>query len=76
PRTTFTGSLLSTKDIIEIRKVLAGLGFRGDYVLQNYVASSGVRQSEKAKLSTPDISEIESMRDKTPDGVTIRLEWR
>ncbi|MHA2004847.1 MAG: anaerobic ribonucleoside-triphosphate reductase activating protein [Candidatus Thorarchaeota archaeon] len=76
PRTTFTESLLSPSDIIEIMQVLDGMGFRGEYVIQNYVASGGVRQSEKAHLKVPDISEIESLRNDAPAGISVRLEWR
>ncbi|MHA2141135.1 MAG: anaerobic ribonucleoside-triphosphate reductase activating protein [Candidatus Thorarchaeota archaeon] len=76
PRTTFTGSLLSTADIVEIGQVLDDLGFHGSYVIQNYVASAGVRESERAKLSIPDISEVESVKDKMPSGIKVRFDWR
>ena len=76
PRTTYTGSLLSTSDIIEIMQVLDEMGYRGEYIIQNYVASAGVRQSEKDTLRVPDISEIESVRNEAPDGIKVRFEWR
>ncbi|MFW9966068.1 MAG: anaerobic ribonucleoside-triphosphate reductase activating protein [Candidatus Thorarchaeota archaeon] len=76
PRTTFTASLLSASDITSIMQVLDGMGFCGTYVVQNYVASAGVRDSEKANLIVPDISEIESAKDEAPDGIEIRFEWR
>jgi pyruvate formate lyase activating enzyme len=76
PRTTFTRSLLSPSDISAIMLVLEGMGFQGEYVIQNYVASTGVRQSEKAHLKVPDISEIESVKDDAPVGIDVRLEWR
>jgi pyruvate formate lyase activating enzyme len=76
PRTTFTRSLLSPSDISTIMLVLEGMGFQGEYVIQNYVASTGVRPSEKAHLKVPDISEIESVKDDAPAGIDVRLEWR
>lgn len=76
PRTTFTKSLLSTSDISAIMLVLEEIGFQGEYVIQNYVASAGVRQSERARLQVPDISEIESVRYDAPNGIEVRLEWR
>ena len=76
PRTTFTGSLLSSADLTAIVHELDELGFRGDYVVQNYVASSGVRESEKAHLKVPDISEIEVVMDNVPGEIEVRLEWR
>ena len=76
PRTTFTTSLLSADDITSIMQVLDGMGFRGTYVVQNYVASAGVRDSEKANLIVPEISEIESAKEEAPDGIRIRFEWR
>ncbi|MFW9889441.1 MAG: hypothetical protein ACFFER_14735, partial [Candidatus Thorarchaeota archaeon] len=76
PRTTFTGSLLSSADITAIVHELDKLGFSGDYVIQNYVASSGVRESEKAYLKIPDISELEAATHEVPDRIEVRLEWR
>jgi hypothetical protein len=76
PRTTFTGSLLSSTDISAIVHELDELGFSGEYVVQNYVASSGVRQSEKAYLKVPDISELETAKQNAPDRIKVRLEWR
>jgi hypothetical protein len=76
PRTTFTKSLLSTSDISAILLALVEIGFQGEYVIQNYVASAGVRQSEKARLQVPEISEIEIVKDDAPDGIEVRLDWR
>ena len=76
PRTTFTGSLLSSADIMAIVQELDDLGFSGEYVIQNYVASSGVRQSEMANLEVPDISELEMATQDVPDRIEVRLEWR
>ncbi|MFX1261640.1 MAG: anaerobic ribonucleoside-triphosphate reductase activating protein [Promethearchaeota archaeon] len=76
PRTTFTGSLLSSADITAIVHELDELGFSGEYVIQNYVASSGVRESEKPYLKVSDISELEAATQEVPDRIELRLEWR
>lgn len=76
PRTTFTGSLLSSNDITDIVHELDELGFSGEYVVQNYVASSGVRQSEKSYLKVPDISELDAAKHDWSDRIEVRLEWR
>jgi pyruvate formate lyase activating enzyme len=76
PRTTFTGSLLSSDDIRDIVHELDKLGFSGEYLVQNYVASSGVRQSEKSYLKASDISELEAATHDWSDRIEVRLEWR
>jgi pyruvate formate lyase activating enzyme len=76
PRTTYAGGLMSPRDIKIILQILSQLGFKGEYVVQNYVESSGVRSSETSLLKRPNREEIEALQESTPRGITLRLEWR
>ncbi|MFW9845554.1 MAG: hypothetical protein ACFFD6_02315, partial [Candidatus Thorarchaeota archaeon] len=76
PRTTYTGSLLTTNDLREILKALYDSGFRGEYVIQNYVPSPGVREKQRARLKVPKLLEIEGLQNETPEGIDVKFEWR
>ncbi|MHA1906990.1 MAG: anaerobic ribonucleoside-triphosphate reductase activating protein [Candidatus Thorarchaeota archaeon] len=76
PRTTYVGGLLDKNDIHEIITFLASIDFKGEYVIQNYIASSGVRESEAVQFNSPPVDHIESILDEVPSDIQIRLEWR
>ncbi|MHA2600664.1 MAG: anaerobic ribonucleoside-triphosphate reductase activating protein [Candidatus Thorarchaeota archaeon SMTZ1-83] len=76
PRTTYAGDLMSSDEILGVIRVLKEIGFRGEYVVQNYVHSSGVRENEAAKLSIPNREDLDAVFDLLPDGISMRLEWR
>jgi pyruvate formate lyase activating enzyme len=74
PRTTYAGNLMSTHDIQAILRFLGEIGFRGDYVVQKYLASAGTRKTEVAKLRMPTRDELEPLTRDTPPGIKMRLE--
>ncbi|MBD3405126.1 MAG: anaerobic ribonucleoside-triphosphate reductase activating protein [Candidatus Lokiarchaeota archaeon] len=76
PRTTYVGKLMTPNDILSIADKLASLGYSGKYTVQNYIASSGVRENEKEFLSSPDRSEIDEIADLIPPQLSLNLEWR
>ncbi len=76
PRTTYVGELMSPAEIDGVLKVLKEIGFQGEYVVQNYVHTSGVKKSEAKSLRVPDRDEIEPVLRRLPKGVSMRLEWR
>ncbi|MFW9959691.1 MAG: radical SAM protein [Candidatus Thorarchaeota archaeon] len=76
PRTTYVGRLMHPGEIVGIAQVLADLGFHGEYLVQNYMQSSGTRESETAGLQEPSRQEIEQIIDEIPPEISLRLEWR
>ncbi len=76
PRTTFVGGLIDSGDIEEILSFLKSISFNGEYVIQNYVVSSGVRESESKAFSSPPLEEMDKLLIKDYDGIEIRLDWR
>jgi pyruvate formate lyase activating enzyme len=76
PRTTYAGELMSSDEILGVIEVLEEIGFQGEYVVQNYVHSTGVRDDEAANLSVPHKEDLAPIFGMLPDGVTMRLEWR
>ena len=76
PRTTYAGGLMSPNDIKDILQILAQFGYKGEYVVQNYVESIGVRIEETSHLINPNRDEINALRENTPPGISLRLEWR
>jgi len=76
PRTTYVGRLMNPDEIVGIAHVLENLGFEGEYLVQNYVQSSGIRESEIADFEEPSREEIEQVMDEIPPKISLRLEWR
>lgn len=76
PRTTYAGGLMSPNDIQDILQILVQFGYKGEYVVQNYVESIGVRPEETSHLTNPNREEIDALRENTPAGISLRLEWR
>jgi len=76
PRTTYAGELMTPEEVSGVAQVLKEIGFEGEYVVQNYVHSSGVRDHEAANLSIPEQEDLDSVFDLLPDGVKMRLDWR
>ncbi|TFG32355.1 radical SAM protein [Candidatus Thorarchaeota archaeon] len=76
PRTTYVGRLMKPTEILEIANLLHELGFQGEYLIQNYLKSSGTRESEVVNFEEPNKSELESLIDSMPSGITLKLEWR
>ena len=76
PRTTYVGGLIEPSDIIQISEVLSELGYEGNYVIQNYVKSTGTREEDVKDFHEPDLDEIKSCLSEIPKGITIRFEWR
>jgi pyruvate formate lyase activating enzyme len=76
PRTTYVGGLSIPSDILGISQALLDFGFRGEYTVQNFVKSTGVREAESALFTEPDIEEPRSVLDQIPNGIDIRWEWR
>ena len=76
PRTTYVGNLTTPDDIKAILEILHELGFRGEYLIQNYIDSAGTRTEEVAGFEKPNREEIEPLLFKLPSGISMRLEWR
>ncbi len=76
PRTTYAAGLMVPDDIRMIADELALLGFRGQYLVQNYVPSAGVRPDSVSKLRPPNREDIECLKTDMPSGITMKLDWR
>ena len=76
PRTTYVGRWMHPEEIERIANILAGLGFEGTYLVQNYVRSSGTRKSETEEFEESSSDEIEQIREKLPPTISLKLEWR
>ncbi len=76
PRTTYVGKLMNAKEILAIAKILKQIGFSGNYLVQNFIKSSGTRATEIVGFEEPDISELDSVLESIPDGINLKLEWR
>jgi pyruvate formate lyase activating enzyme len=76
PRTTYVGELMSPDEIQGILWVLKEIEFEGEYVVQNYVHSHGVRDHESSKLSVPKREDLDPILEELPDGIRMHLEWR
>ena len=76
PRTTYVGGLTLPSEILKIAELLKEMGFEGDYLVQNFKKSSGTRKQDVSEFSEPDIAELESIVNKIPTGINLKLEWR
>jgi len=76
PRTTYVGKLMNPDEIQEIAHILYDLGFQGEYLIQNYKKSVGTREDLVAHYHEADQSELDSLHDSMPTGITLKLEWR
>jgi pyruvate formate lyase activating enzyme len=76
PRTTYASRLMFPTDLISIAEALEALGYSGGYMVQNYVASSGVRESEAESLEEPDLEDLSDIEDKIPDCIDLTYQWR
>ena len=63
PRTTYVGNLMTTEDILGILQILSNIGFKGEYVVQNYIESAGTRSNIVANYCTPTKKELEPMQE-------------
>ena len=64
------------RDIEDIAEWLANHGYSGRYLVQNYVESAGVRDSEREKLLKPEFDELQYLTNLNSSEVRIELEWR
>ncbi len=76
PRTTYVGGLTKPSEILQIAGFLNSMGFRGDYLVQNFKKSSGTREEDVSEYHEPEIEELESVVGKFPSGINLVLEWR
>lgn len=76
PRTTYVGGLTTPQDILGIAQILDEIGYKGEYLVQNYIPSVGVREKETTWYYAPPKAELESITKKLPKGISLRLEWR
>lgn len=76
PRTTYVGGLTLPTEILEISGLLKEMGFEGDYLVQNFKKSSGTREKDVSDYHEPDLAELESIVDKIPPSINLKLEWR
>ncbi|NHJ14602.1 MAG: radical SAM protein [Candidatus Thorarchaeota archaeon] len=76
PRTTYVGGLTTPEDILGIIQLLDEMGFKGEYVVQNYISSVGVRQKDTTWFYNPPRSELDPVLKDLPKKISLRLEWR
>ncbi|MGY5855278.1 MAG: radical SAM protein, partial [Candidatus Thorarchaeota archaeon] len=76
PRTTYVGGLAEPSDIVKISDILLDLGYEGEYVVQNFMKSSGTRDTDVESFTEPDINDVKSILNQIPEGISLRLEWR
>lgn len=76
PRTTYVGDLMQPVDISGILAFLKSIDYQGEYLIQNFMASAGVREEEISSLRTPDVHELDEVLSLVPDTIDVRLEWR
>lgn len=76
PRTTYVGGLMSADDIQGILGFLSEVGFKGEYLIQNYMESSGTREADVKGFYQAPESEVSEIIDMAPSGIGVRLEWR
>lgn len=76
PRTTYVGGLTESSDIVRISNQLLDIGYMGEYVIQNFMKSTGTREDDVAFFTEPEVEEVKSILDQVPEGIEIKLEWR
>ncbi|MDF1541345.1 MAG: radical SAM protein, partial [Candidatus Thorarchaeota archaeon] len=76
PRTTYVGDLMQPSDIAELLVFLQSTDYQGEYLIQNFVSSTGVREEEKTSLREPDMHELHEVLSHVPDTIDLRLDWR
>jgi len=76
PRTTYVGGLTKPSDILKISILLSDLDYHGEYVVQNFLKSTGTREVDVESFTEPDKDELLSIIDKIPEGISLHLEWR
>ncbi|MHA1936517.1 MAG: radical SAM protein [Candidatus Thorarchaeota archaeon] len=76
PRTTYVGNLMSPREIEGVMDFLSSIGFDGEYVIQNYIPSTGTRSDQVVEFRKPDIKEIENLLAQQRWDFKTRLEWR
>ncbi len=75
PRTTYAAGLVDRDDIVAIVDVLGQIGFRGKYLIQNYIMSAGVREEDAAGLKSPGREEMDALRELGTSDIEIVIEW-
>lgn len=76
PRTTYVGGLMSVDDIQGIFDLLSEIGFRGEYLIQNYMESAGTRKADVEGFYSVPESEVSEIGGSVPSGISVKLEWR
>ncbi|MGQ4912004.1 MAG: anaerobic ribonucleoside-triphosphate reductase activating protein [Candidatus Thorarchaeota archaeon] len=76
PRTTYVGGLMTPDHIEGIVSFLSDIGFRGEYVVQNYIESAGVRPDQVKGFTQVPREELDRVASSAPSGITLSLEWR
>ena len=76
PRTTYVGRWMHPEEIVRIAHILAKQGYEGDYLIQNFIQSSGTRKSDIIHFEQPSREEIEQIINEIPVQMALKLEWR
>ena len=76
PRTTYVGGLIKPSDTLKIAELLSDFGFNGEYVVQNFIKSTGTREADVESFVEPDLDELTSVLDQIPECISLRLDWR
>lgn len=76
PRTTYVGGLLTPEHILDIMHFLFDIGYQGEYLIQNYIDSAGTRVELVQDFYSAPVEELDIIKDRVPDGISLRLEWR
>ncbi|MHA2191243.1 MAG: hypothetical protein ACXAAP_13520 [Candidatus Thorarchaeota archaeon] len=67
---------MSPREIEGVMDFLSSIGFDGEYVIQNYIPSTGTRSDQVVEFRKPDIKEIENLLAQQRWDFKTRLEWR
>jgi pyruvate formate lyase activating enzyme len=76
PRTTYVARWMYPDEISEIANLLHEIGFSGEYLVQNYVQSSGTRRQDTKDFEEPSLNELEYIQEKIPSSILLRFDWR
>jgi pyruvate formate lyase activating enzyme len=76
PRTTYVGGLLTPANILDILEFLKEVGYKGEYLVQNYIDSAGTRDELVKDFYSAPVEELDEVKSRVPEGISLRLEWR
>jgi hypothetical protein len=61
---------------LDILEFLKEVGYKGEYLVQNYIDSAGTRDELVKDFYSAPIEELDEVKSGVPEGISLRLEWR